>query len=96
MDEKAFPDFSGLGGLLENWQATQKKFLPSGQVMTQLAEAMRTISQAQMTYAQTVMRANSTLLAAMWETCGASPMCKPETDERADKTTTGRSGTQAP
>lgn len=86
MDEKTFPDFSGLGSFLENFQATQKKFLPSGQVMTQLSEAMKAISQAQMTYNQTVMRANSALWAAMWEACGAPAMYKAEVDESAQKT----------
>lgn len=72
MDEKNIPDLSGLGGMLENWLATQRKFAPSGQVMAQVAEAVRTVSQAQMAYNQTVMRANSALLAAMWEACSAS------------------------
>lgn len=76
MDEKNIPDLSGLGGMLENWLATQKKFAPSGQIMAQVAEAVRTISQAQMAYNQTVMQANSALLAAMWEACSALPTTK--------------------
>lgn len=95
MNEKTFPDFSGLGGLLESWQETQKKFVPSGQIMTEFAEAFRTISQAQMTYSQTVMRANAALLAAIWEAYGASALRKAETDERPSSTAR-RTDTQAP
>lgn len=72
MSEKTIPDLSGFGGMLENWLATQKKFAPSGQIMAQTAEAVRTISQAQMAYSQAVMRANAELLAAVWEACTSS------------------------
>ena len=67
MSEKITPDLSGLSGMMENWLATQKKFAPSGQIMAQMAEALRTISQAQIEYNQTVMRANAAFLAAVWE-----------------------------
>lgn len=80
MNDKNIPDLSGFGGLLENWLATQKKFAPSGQVMAQFAEAVRTISQAQIAYSQTVMRANAALLAAIWE-AGAPPSLS-QTDKR--------------
>lgn len=80
MSDKNTPDLSGIGGMLENWLATQKKFAPSGQIMGQLAEAVRTISQAQIAYSQTVMRANAALLAAMWEAGAPSSMY--QTDER--------------
>lgn len=72
MSEKTIPDLSGFGGMLENWLATQKKFAPSGQVMAQTAEAVRAISQAQIAYSQAVMRANATLLAALWGACNSS------------------------
>lgn len=92
MDEKNIPDLAGFGGMLENWLATQKKFAPSGQIMAQVAEAVRTISQAQIAYNQTVMRANSALLAAMWEACSASVVNKASEDERPSKAARQTSG----
>lgn len=85
MSEKVSPDLSGIGGILENWLATQRKFAPSGQVMAQVAEAVRTISQAQVAYSQTVMRANAALLAAIWEAGLASAGQKGQAEESSDK-----------
>lgn len=67
MTENTVPDLSGFAGMIENWQATQSKFMPSGQIMTQLAETILTVSQAQITYQQTVLRANAALLATIWK-----------------------------
>lgn len=92
MDEKNIPDLAGFGGMLENWLATQKKFAPSGQIMAQVAEAVRTVSQAQMAYNQTVMRANSALLAAMWEACSASGVNKAAETESPSKAARQTSG----
>lgn len=85
MSEKIGSDLSGVGGLLETWMATQKKFAPSGQVMAQVAEAVRTISQAQVVYSQAVMRANSALLAAIWEAGIATTGQKGQIQESPDK-----------
>lgn len=85
MNDQNAPDMSGIGGMLENWLATQKKFAPSGQVMEQLAEAVRTISQAQISYSQTVMRANAALLAAIWEASAFQTISKADGRERPSK-----------
>lgn len=95
MNEKIFPDFSGLGSLLESCQVNQKKFVPSGQIMTAYADAFRTISQAQMAYGQSVMRANAALMAAVWEAYGGVAGRKSETEERPS-TTARQSDVQAP
>jgi hypothetical protein len=47
--------------------AAQQRFLPSGHIYTKLAETMRSIAQANMTYMQELTRANATLLAALME-----------------------------
>lgn len=78
MTEKTAPDLSGFAGMIENWQATQSKFMPSGQIMTQLAETILTISQAQVTYQQTVLRANAALLATIWKASLNAPTSAPE------------------
>lgn len=78
MTEEKISDLSGFAGMLENWMATQKRFAPSGRVMAEFAEAVRTISQAQLTYGQTVMRANAALLSAIWETAAVPGLHKPE------------------
>lgn len=66
MNEKQVVDLAGFNSFFENWQAAQKRFIPSGKVLSQLAETVHTISQAQITYNQTVMRANAALLAVLW------------------------------
>ena len=78
MVEKTAPDLSGFAGMIENWQATQSKFMPSGQIMTQFAETILTLSQAQITYQQTVMRANAALLTTIWKASMPTPLPAPE------------------
>lgn len=85
MTEKTAPDLSGFAGMIENWQATQNKFMPSGQIMTQLAETILAISQAQITYQQTVLRANSALLATIWKASLTTPIS--HTEHSAKKAT---------
>ena len=85
-EEKRLPDLSGFAGMLENWMATQKRFAPSGRVMAEVAEAVRTISQAQLAYTQTVMRANAALLAAIWETASVPGLHRPDAAGNPDKT----------
>lgn len=85
MNDKNIPDLSGLGGMLENWLATQRKFAPSGQVMGQFAEAVRAISQAQIAYSQTVMGANAALLAAILEAGAPSALRQPDEQEGPSK-----------
>lgn len=92
MIEKNVTDLSGFGGMLENWLATQRKFAPSGQVVAQVAEAVRTVSQAQMAYNQTVMRANAALLATVWEAFTVSASSKAPSSEEADKAAQRPSG----
>lgn len=82
MAEKNTPDLSGFAGMLQNWQATQRKFMPSGVIMTQMAEAILTVSQAHLAYQQTVMRANAGLLAAIWK---AAIAIQPDHDEHGAK-----------
>ncbi|MGE4482056.1 hypothetical protein [Acidocella sp.] len=72
MTEKTSSDPMGLLSLSQDWIASQQKFMPSGRILNQLAETVRTITQAQITYSQTVMRANAALLAAMMEAPGHS------------------------
>lgn len=67
MTEKNNPELLGVAEMLQNWQETQRKFMPSGLIMTHLAEAVLTVSQAHFAYQQTVMRANAGLLAAIWK-----------------------------
>ncbi len=67
MSEKNAADPMGVFSLSKDWLSAQQKFLPSGRLFTQLAETVRTITQAQITYSQTVMRANAALLAALME-----------------------------
>ncbi len=67
MSEKNQADPAGVFSLSKDWLSAQQKFMPSGRVFAQLAETVRTITQAQITYSQTVMRANAALLAAMME-----------------------------
>jgi len=45
--------------------SAQQRLLPSAQIYEQLAETIRTITQANITYTQTLMRANAALLAAL-------------------------------
>lgn len=72
MSEKTQMDPAGLFSLSRDWLAAQQKFMPSGRLFSQLAETIRIITQAQITYAQTVMRAEAALLAAMMEVPGES------------------------
>ena len=81
MTENTIPDLSGFAGMLENWMATQKKFAPSGRIMAEVADAVRTISQAQLAYSQAVMQANASLLAAMWEAAAIPGMHKANAGE---------------
>lgn len=67
MTGKNSPEFLGFAEMLQNWQETQRKFMPSGLIMSQMAEAVLTVSQAHLAYQQTVMRANAGLLAAIWK-----------------------------
>ena len=84
MTEKTIPDLSGFAGMIENWQATQSKFMPAGQIMTQFAETILTVSQAQITYQQTVLRANAALLATIWKASMTTPTS--HTEHNANKT----------
>ncbi|MDE2238835.1 MAG: hypothetical protein KGJ73_02765 [Rhodospirillales bacterium] len=70
MTQKNAADPAGLFSLSKDWLAAQQNFLPTGRIYTQFAEAMRTITQAQITYGQTVMRANAALLASLMEAPG--------------------------
>lgn len=70
MTEKNMVDAAGFYSLSKDWLAAQQKFMPSGRILAQLAETVRTITQAQITYSQTVMRANAALLASLMETPG--------------------------
>ncbi len=67
MNDKNIADPAGVFALSKDWLSAQQKFMPSGRIFAQLAETMRTITQAQITYSQTVMRANASLLAALME-----------------------------
>lgn len=71
MSENNSADPMGVMSLSKDWLSAQQKFLPSGRIFAQLAETVRTITQAQIAYSQTVMRANAALLASMTE---ASPL----------------------
>lgn len=93
MTENKIPDLSGFAGMLENWMATQKRFAPSGKIMAEVAEAIRTMSQAQMTYSQTVMRANASLLAAIWEAAALPGMTKVDAETSVSKEARGSNGT---
>ncbi len=67
MSDKNAADPAGVFTMSKDWLSAQQKFLPSGRIFAQLAETMRTITQAQITYSQTVMRANAALLASLME-----------------------------
>lgn len=67
MSDKNITDPAGLFSLSKDMLAAQQKFLPSGRIFAQLAETARTITQAQIAYSQTVMRAQAALLAALME-----------------------------
>lgn len=52
--------------------AAQQRFLPSTHIYAQLAEAVRAVTQANIAYGQALMRANATLLAAIWQRPGGT------------------------
>ena len=70
MTDKNIIDPAGMFSLSKDMLSAQQKFIPSGRVFAQLAETARTITQAQITYSQTVMRAQAALLAALMEMPG--------------------------
>lgn len=78
MTERNMVDSAGFFALSKEWQ---QKFLPSGRIFAQMAETVRTITQAQITYSQAVMRANAALLAALMET----PMSSDENIETGNR-----------
>ena len=47
--------------------AARQRYLPSSHVYAQVAEVMRSVTQANITYVQALMRANAALLAAFME-----------------------------
>ncbi len=84
MSEKNVADPLGLFSLSKDWLSAQQKFLPSGRIFTQLSETIQTITQAQITYAQTVMRANAALLAALTQVPPLSEE-NPESTSRTER-----------
>lgn len=83
MGNESKPDLSGFGQMLENIMLSQKQSVSSGQSMARAVTMMQTISQAQLAYAQAVMRAHSIFMASVWEACMVAP--KPETDAPPSK-----------
>ncbi|WP_297370332.1 hypothetical protein [Acidocella sp.] len=60
----------------------EQRLLPSVQLFEQLAETIRTITQANITYSQTLMRANASLLAALMARPAAEARPEPDTAAR--------------
>jgi hypothetical protein len=66
MNEKSSDPFE-LFQISREMLTAQQKFLPSGKIFEQLAEYMRNVTQAQITYNQALMRAQASLLAGIME-----------------------------
>lgn len=64
MAEKSAADPLELFQISREFLAAPQKFMPSNQIYTRVAEAMRDVAQANTLYVQELMRANATLLAA--------------------------------
>lgn len=88
MSDVNLHDPAGFLALSKDWLSAQKKFAPSGRILAQLAETVRTITQAQLNYSQTVMRANAALIAAALELPATSAESEEseELSERPSKT----------
>jgi hypothetical protein len=84
MTEKTTVDPMGAFSLTRDCLAAQQKFLPSGRIFAELAETVRTVTQAQIVFGQTVMRANAALLAALMEVPPPGTE-NPESTDRAER-----------
>jgi hypothetical protein len=64
------PDPFGTVKMSQDLLAAQQKFLPSGKLFTQMSEAIRIVSAAQMEYGQALMRAHSVLFGTFLQPAG--------------------------
>jgi hypothetical protein len=82
--QKNETDPAGLFSLSKDWLAAQQNFMPSGRIVAQFAETLRTITQAEITFGQTVMRANAAFLASLMEAPAPADE-RLETTDRSEK-----------
>jgi hypothetical protein len=73
MAEKSPSDPLELLQISRELLAAQQRFLPSAHIYARMAEAMRSIAQANASYLQELTRANAALLAAFLERPGSTP-----------------------
>lgn len=73
MAEKSPSDPLELFQISRELLSVQQRFLPSAHIYARMAEAMRSVAQANATYLQELTRANAALLAALLERPGTMP-----------------------